>query len=507
MVAKSDLQFAGEFLIEECKIISTTGKTFDIIELVEEINVFENIYTASVSGDIVIKDTTNIIQNFPIIGEERLALKLQTPQSKPEPETTIDYTLSPLILYKINSQRQDGENAQVISLQFGSVEALRNTTTRISQSYSGQPNEIVEKILRDTSYLKSKKTFYFEPTANLTKVVFPNLRPFKCIRHLTNISNSRLNNSSPSYLFYETTKGFHFRTYDSMCREEPKFFFKENVGAQLNEKGVVDVQLNLDTIVNYQRISSKDTIKNLNSGMISSKLITHDVYNKRVDLYKYNYLENFNKDIHPDNGESTPIISQAPDPDTYKSLTDNEDTKLFVVSTASGKSFDEDGNYPYQSDNLSQTLQRKIARKQQFENGYILNLEINGQTFIQAGDKINLEIGATSSVTNDKEDSQLSGNYIVTHLRHTFTKSQELKHKIVMQIAKDSGKSDPLPTAGVSQGGDLGIDTNKTQSIDVSAGYSAGDSGGAVGPPPTSTSSTSTVSTTPVTDTATAGPR
>ena len=160
MAAKSDLQFAGEFLIEECKIVSTTGKTFDIVELVEEINVFENIYTASVSGDIVIKDTTNIIQNFPIIGEERLVLKLQTPQSSPEPETTVDYTQSPLIIYKINSQRLDGETAQVISLQFGSVEGFRNTTCRISQSYSGQPNEIVEKILRDETYLKSKKTFY-----------------------------------------------------------------------------------------------------------------------------------------------------------------------------------------------------------------------------------------------------------------------------------------------------------------------------------------------------------
>lgn len=474
MAAKSDLQFAGEFLIEECKIISTTGKTYDIVELVEEINVFENIYTAAVTGDIVIKDTTNIIQNFPIIGEERLALKLQTPQSVPEPETTIDFTLSPLIIYKINSQRQDGETAQVISLQFGSAEAFRNTTTRVSQSYSGQPNEIVEKILRDETYLKSKKTFYYEPTANLTKVVFPNLRPFKCIGHLTNISNSGVNNASPSYLFYETTKGFHFRTFDSMCREEPKFYFKENVGAQLNDKGVVDVQLNLDTIVNYQRISSKDTIKNLNSGMISSKLITHDVYNKRVDLYKYDYLDNFDRDVHPDNGESTPIISESKDPDTFKSLTENEDTKLFVVSTASGYSFEEGGNYPYQSDNKNQTLQRKVARKQQFENGYILNLEINGQTFIQAGDKINLEIGASSTLTDDKDDAQLSGNYIVTHLRHTFTKSQELKHKIVMQIAKDSGKSNPLPTAGVSQGGSLGMDTNKTQSIDVSAGYSAG---------------------------------
>lgn len=472
MVAKSELQFAGEFLVEECQIVSTTGKIYDINPLVEEINVFENIYTAAISGDIVIKDTTNIVQNLPIIGEERLILKIQTPQSKPEPETTIDYTLSPLIIYKINAQYGEGENAQILSLQFGSVEGFRNQTSRVSQSFKGVPSTIVEKILRDENYLRSKKTFYFEPTANNAKMIFPNIRPFKCIAHLSNISNSQVNNSSPSYLFYETTKGFHFRTYDSMCREEPKFFFKENIGSQLNQKGVVDVQMNLDTLVNYQRVPSKDTVKNLNSGMISSKLITHDVYNKRVDLYKYDYLDNFDRDIHPDNGEATPIISTAKDPDNQKSLTEHEDTKLFVVSTASGYSFAEGTNYPYQSDNKTQTLQRKISRKHQFENGIILNVEVNGQTFIQAGDKISLEIGATSSITDDKEDKQLSGNYIITHLRHTFTKSQQLKHKIVMQVAKDSGKSNPLPNSGIQQNNKLGPDRNTAKSVNVSAGYS-----------------------------------
>ena len=263
MAAKSELQFAGEFLVEECQIVSTTGEIYDIMEIVEEINVFENIYTASISGDIVIKDTTNIVKNFPIIGEERLILKIQTPQASPKPETTIDYTLSPLIIYKINSQYGTGETAQVVSLQFGSVEGFRNQTSRVSQSYSGVPSTIVEKILRDENYLRSKKTFYFEPTANNAKMIFPNIRPFKCIRHLSNISNSSLNNSSPSYLFYETTKGYHFRTYDSMCREEPKFYFRENVGGQLNEKGVGNVQLELDSLVNYQRVSSKDTVKNL----------------------------------------------------------------------------------------------------------------------------------------------------------------------------------------------------------------------------------------------------
>ena len=157
---QTELQFADEFLVEECKIVSTTGQVFDINNLVEEINVFENIYTTAISGDIVIKDTTNIIKNIPIIGEERLILKIQTPQQKPDPDSTIDYTLSPLIIYKINSQQGEGESAQVVSLQFGSLEGFRNQTTRVSQSYSGQPNEIVEKILRDTTYLNSKNSSF-----------------------------------------------------------------------------------------------------------------------------------------------------------------------------------------------------------------------------------------------------------------------------------------------------------------------------------------------------------
>ena len=40
MVAKSDLQFAGEFLVEECQIVSTTGQVYDINPIVEEINIF-----------------------------------------------------------------------------------------------------------------------------------------------------------------------------------------------------------------------------------------------------------------------------------------------------------------------------------------------------------------------------------------------------------------------------------------------------------------------------------
>ena len=41
-----------------------------------------------------------------------------------------------------------------------------------------------------------------------------------------------------------------------------------------------------------------------------------------------------------------------------------------------------------------------------------------------------------------------------------------------MQVAKDSGKSNPLPDVGILQSNQLGPERNLAKSIDVSAGYS-----------------------------------
>ena len=77
-MSQSELQYAGEYLMEECKIISTTGNEFDVIDIVESINFYENLFSNTITGSIIIKDTTNIVMNLPIIGEEKLKLKIQT---------------------------------------------------------------------------------------------------------------------------------------------------------------------------------------------------------------------------------------------------------------------------------------------------------------------------------------------------------------------------------------------------------------------------------------------
>ena len=134
MARDDELKYAGEFRIDECTIITHEGFEYSITDLIEVVNFYEDIYSATVSGSVIVKDTTNIAMNFPIIGQERLRLKIQTPQTNPTRETSIDFTNSPLYIYKINLQEEVNQGSQVLSLEFASSEGLRNQTSRISQS-------------------------------------------------------------------------------------------------------------------------------------------------------------------------------------------------------------------------------------------------------------------------------------------------------------------------------------------------------------------------------------
>ena len=50
---------------------------------------------------------------------------------------------------------------------------------------------------------------------------------------LSKQSNSKNFKLSPSYLFYETTKGFNYRSIDGLCSQEPVLDYEENVPDQL----------------------------------------------------------------------------------------------------------------------------------------------------------------------------------------------------------------------------------------------------------------------------------
>ena len=431
----AELQYAGEYDITQCKILTTSGKQFDILPVVQDIVIFESIFTQSITGIITILDTTDLVNNGPIIGEEKLQIKLLTPQVNEKPDTIIDYTKTPLDIYKIGGLRGDGEKASVLSLHFASQEVYKNAISKISRSYKGSCSDIVDKIFRDKEYLDSDKEITIEETNGLRKIVFPSMKPFKAIDMLCRQSNSKNFKDSPSYLFYETTKGYNFRSVDGLCSQEPKMTYEENIPDRV-EGGVKNIDVNLRTINEFSVIGPRNTNDNIYEGMLSSNIKVHDIYNKKINYFTYNYFDEFDKDIHL---EDKPYISESKDKLSNKGLADYSNAMNFVTITSNGKSFDEPDNYPYAPDDLEKIVMRRNSRLRQFQNSITLNMMIPGNTFIKAGDVLEIKIGASSTVTDRTNDPNYTGKYLITKIRHNFNNSKkDVRHTINMTVVKDS---------------------------------------------------------------------
>ena len=81
------------------------------------------------------------------------------------------------------------------------------------------------------------------------------MKPFQAIKLLTRQSKSKNFNSSPSYLFYETTKGFNYRTVDGMCSQQPNLSYAETTPDAIDDKsGQKDIVRNLHQLVIIQSI-------------------------------------------------------------------------------------------------------------------------------------------------------------------------------------------------------------------------------------------------------------
>ena len=126
-----------------------------------------------------------------------------------------------------------------------------------------------------------------------------------------------------------------------------------------------------------------------------------------------------------------------------KTLFNHYTAKRFVTTTSNGLSHEDDavtsGNYPYQDDNAPFILQRRASRMRFLEDAITLNITVPGNTSIQAGDVVEIDIERNSTLTEKERDKIYSGKYLITAIRHNFNQSaDEPRHVINMTVVRDS---------------------------------------------------------------------
>ena len=453
------IEYAGDYGLTSMKLINHDGKAIDMKYLVQEINIYESIYNNSITGTVVVTDAIDLIGNLPIQGTERLEFKLKTPGTN-ESEHIIDCSSEsghPVNIFKLTHRQQLDQHTQMYILHFCSREFLRNMRTRVSKSYNGTLDTMAAAILGDKNGLDSRKTITTQKTRNQDKIVIPNKQPFDAIDMLCKRALAD-NSKSVGYYFFETTKGYQFRSWESMCvdarglkRKAKQVFEVKVMNAQPKNLNLVDrKQQKTDSITDaYSSVQDYKFVNNFHDvtantlmGTYGHRVITHNIFNKSYKIDDYHYHNRFGESKHLD-GDNPAIVASPVDWDTaddssgrHKGISDYPESRISLQSTTQYAHGEKTGNFGTDVENDGVFEGARVSQKNQVVAGTRLVMTVKGQSFLSAGDVIEFKLRAVDSANPaGEEDRQYSGLYIITSIRHQVTSKE---YKMILECSKDS---------------------------------------------------------------------
>ena len=432
---------------------------YDLIPHLRELNIYESIFSNSLTANITLDEAVNLPARIPIVGEERIEIDIESPGMG---DTFDDGTpiFNPLVMFvhKTVNQQLKTPQSQHFSLELVSEQYLSNAHSRISKSYKGMSyRDIAFDIWMN--YLKpiTKQMLggIFEHTEGRDRqCVIPNWTPYQAINWLAKRSNSWKNPKAANYVYYETLTGDYFRSLESLMSGKSNLIFTLEPGkvdAYKSERfsgGIVPCEA-------IDIAHKPELIKNINRGCYASKLITHDIVTKQIRQHDYNLLHAWKHASHIN--EDPPLHFQrrqlwaggtyntrfAPpfDPMLTKSsgyrVTDFTDS-LVMFAPKHNQLFSENSGHEYDNEVEKWKLQRNSQMS--LFDGVKFNVQCGGIPLLRVGMCVDIHMMSPQAYTkhDSLEDKSLSGKCMVTAIRHVLTNQLgNTEYKMWLELSKD----------------------------------------------------------------------
>lgn len=443
---------AGEFSLEKVEIIAADGATLDITGNVIELDIFEDIEKPVLTGKIAFGDPVNFMNTLPVIGQEYMKIECRTP-SLEKPNEIIEHLF---YAHSIQGVEEIRATHNVVVMSLVSVEGVVNQRKRINRTLKGTYSDIVKTIVRGD--LESSKDIYIEPSSAVKQIIAPDCSPFEILKRAKTQAIST-EYGSPTYYFYETFEGFHFRSLESLYVQGASGHYTavSQGGTERRMGGMPNVLADYQKIREWQISQGRDTMSFATNGIWSSEVIEHDIFNKKWTKSSYNYHDAYEDEFHmndlsDDDNPSAPIFSAGP-VDNNQSRSSDYIKKSYLLPVSlkdrtlgiDSHYTNSEGRYPYQGYNPSKWLTRRTSVEQLMQQGVILTMEVDGYTALHAGEIVNVELPFSSyNKSADKEvsDKWIRGAFVIRNLKHSFNKADG-KHSMVITCFKDSVESSP----------------------------------------------------------------
>ena len=199
----------------------------------------------------------------------------------------------------------------------------------------------------------------------------------------------------------------------------------------------IDVEKDLQSPDSYSFVDVVNTLEELNAGLYANRLITHDIYNKQIKTFDYDYHDNFGAYFHTEHEDGGKVTEKYLRPLVFleeeKAFSDYPMAKL--MSVVDTKKVHNDYEFTPPED----IIPHKITQRAQLANFHLL-MTVPGQTRINVGEMISFALPDQRPVAHDeaqKLNPYYSGRYLLLSLKHNFDVVNQ-KHTMNIRAVKDS---------------------------------------------------------------------
>jgi hypothetical protein len=416
-----------------------------------ELNLFEDVFSSTISGEVVISDALGLISHYLLNGTEFIQVQLQ----KTTGDAAGQYISRNYRVYKI-SKRVLGEsnNYENYIINFISEEFMLSEQFRISKGYkSTKISDIITDVLNN--YLKvgngNTKKISVQPTLGLYDFVLPNKKIFETINWLSTYALPGTNNLGADMMFFENNYGYNFSSLQSLFQQTPyqtyKFDPKNITETNMNEK--------LTNVMDFEVLEFFNTLNGVTNGTFSNKVITIDPLLRTSNTGIFNYANYFDSSqsktlngYPPTNNyqnrlnvtlyNSAPVTPAGLEMGTLRMAATNSNQKKNPYVSQSPDDVANDIN-------LEKYLPNRVAQFA-LANYMRIKLTVPGDPLLTVGMVVTFntyQIDPTSYTQSGSNATRIvdpfySGNYLVAATRHIVKNNSYIT---IVELIKDSVKA------------------------------------------------------------------
>lgn len=406
-----------------------------------ELNLFEDIYGSTISGQLMISDALGLISNFSLNGTEFIQIQLQKTKQD-------NFSLSRNFrVYKISNKTTAGNNNyDVYTLNFCSEEFLVSEQYRISKAFKGKKiSEIITSILKD--YLKvgtgQTKSISISQTQGTYDFVLPNKKIFETINWLSTYALPLPGvGEGADMLFFENTDGYWFKSLQELYGQTSYRTFNfdpKNVSKNIDNK--------LSNVYKYEVLDIFDTLGAISNGTFSNRVISIDPLTRTSKETDFNYDTYFGKSKNLNKASVTnnyknrmnKTMYDAPPKDfqagTLRMVTSNSNQKKQAFISGKPNSV---GN-----DIFVETFMPNRVAQIALANYTRIKITVAGDPLLAVGKVVTfntfkitpVDFASTKDAVMKDLDPFFSGKYLISAVRHILRNNSYIT---VMELCKES---------------------------------------------------------------------